>query len=82
MRNLLHAFKESGFVKRLVYIVVGSMSFPGLAVINKMQINGMDKLKNLPKKNVLFVSNHQTYFAEVIAFLHVFSAVKIGRAHV
>lgn len=81
MRNLLKAFKESGFVKRLVYMVVGSMSFPGLAIINKMQINGMDKLKKLPKKNVLFVSNHQTYFAEVIAFLHVFSAVSWRKKH-
>ena len=75
MRKLLIAFKESGFVKRLVYIVIGSLSFPALAIINKMQINGMEKLKKLPKQNVLFVSNHQTYFAEVIAFLHVFGAV-------
>jgi len=30
----------------------------------------------LPKKNVLFVSNHQTYFADVITFLHIFCAVK------
>ena len=75
MRKLLIAFKESGFVKRLVYIIIGSLSFPALAIINKMQINGMEKLKKLPKQHVLFVSNHQTYFAEVIAFLHIFSAV-------
>jgi len=31
---------------------------------------------NLPRKNVLFVSNHQTYFADVITFLHIFCAVK------
>jgi 1-acyl-sn-glycerol-3-phosphate acyltransferase len=75
MGNLLKAFKESGFVKGLVYTVIGSISFPGLAIINKLQINGMDKLKKLPKNNVLFVSNHQTYFAEVICFLHIFCAV-------
>ena len=34
----------------------------------------MEHLKGLPKKNVLFVSNHQTYFADVIAFLHIFCA--------
>jgi 1-acyl-sn-glycerol-3-phosphate acyltransferase len=28
---------------------------------------------------VLFVSNHQTYFAEVIAFLHIFCAVKFRK---
>lgn len=75
MRNLLKAFKESGFVKGLVYTVIGSLSFPGLAIINKLQINGMEKLKKLPRNNVLFVSNHQTYFAEVICFLHIFCAV-------
>jgi 1-acyl-sn-glycerol-3-phosphate acyltransferase len=75
MRNLWKAFKESGFVKGLVYTVIGSISFPGLAITNKLQINGMDKLKKLPKNNVLFVSNHQTYFAEVICFLHIFCAV-------
>lgn len=75
MGNLMKAFKESGFVKGLVYTVIGSISFPGLAIINKLQINGMEKLKKLPKNNVLFVSNHQTYFAEVICFLHIFCAV-------
>ncbi len=75
MSNLLKAFKESGFVKGLVYTVIGSISFPGLAIINKLQINGMEKLQKLPKNNVLFVSNHQTYFAEVICFLHIFCAV-------
>ncbi|MBK7309187.1 MAG: 1-acyl-sn-glycerol-3-phosphate acyltransferase [Chitinophagaceae bacterium] len=75
MRNLWKAFKESGFVKGLVYTVIGSISFPGLAIMNKLQINGMEKLKKLPRNNVLFVSNHQTYFAEVICFLHIFCAV-------
>ncbi|MBL7701156.1 MAG: 1-acyl-sn-glycerol-3-phosphate acyltransferase [Ferruginibacter sp.] len=75
MGNLLKAFKESGFVKGLVYTVIGSISYPKLAMMNKLQINGMEKLQKLPKSNVLFVSNHQTYFAEVICFLHIFCAV-------
>ena len=75
MRNLWKAFKESGFVKGFVYTVIGSISYPGLAIINKLQINGMDKLKKLPKNNVLFVTKHQSYFAEVICFLHIFCAV-------
>jgi len=75
MRKLLQAFKHSGFVKGLVYTVIGAISYPGLAIINKLQVNGMEKLKTLPKNNVLFVSNHQTYFAEVITFLHIFCAV-------
>ena len=75
MSKLRTAIKESGFVKGLVYTVIGALSFPGLAIINKLQINGMEKLHKLPKQNVLFVSNHQTYFAEVITFLHIFCAI-------
>lgn len=68
-------FRESVIIKKIVYMVIGTLSFPGLAIINKLQINGMEKLRNLPANNVLFVSNHQTYFAEVITFLHIFCAV-------
>ena len=68
-------FRQSVVIKKLVYMVIGTLSFPGLAIINKLQINGMEKLRKLPKSNVLFVSNHQTYFAEVITFLHIFCAV-------
>jgi len=75
MSKLLTGIKESRFVKGLVYTVIGAISFPGLTWINKLQINGMEKLHKLPKQNVLFVSNHQTYFAEVITFLHIFCAV-------
>jgi len=81
MGKLLTGIKESGFVKGLVYTVIGALSFPGLAIINKLQINGMEKLPKLPKNNVLFVSNHQTYFAEVICFLHIFCAVSWRKKH-
>src|SRR5215207_6644490 len=75
MSKLGNRIKESSFIKKMVYTVIGAISFPGLAIINKMKVHGMEKLKKLPKTNVLFVSNHQTYFAEVIAFLHIFCAV-------
>ena len=75
MSKLLNRIKESRFIKGLVYTTIGAISYPGLTLINKLQINGMGNLHKLPKKNVLFVSNHQTYFAEVIAFLHIFCAV-------
>jgi len=69
-KNLWH----SGFVKGFIYAIVGLITYPGLSIINKLNISGMENLKNLPKKNVLFVSNHQTYFADVIAFIHIFCA--------
>lgn len=75
MGSWLNGLKHSVFIKKLVYMVIGAISYPGLAIVNKLQINGMENLKKLPKNNVLFVSNHQTYFAEVITFLHIFCAV-------
>jgi len=67
---------EFKLVRKIVYAVVGIASYPGLAVINKIKIRGTEHIENLPKRNVLFVSNHQTYFADVITFLHIFCAVK------
>lgn len=63
-------------VRSIVYAVVGAFSYPGLAWINKIKIEGTEHLEKLPGKNVLFVSNHQTYFADVIAFIHIFCTVK------
>jgi 1-acyl-sn-glycerol-3-phosphate acyltransferase len=70
----MDAFKESKLVKGFVYAVVGIFSYPGINLVNRLQINGMEHLEKLPRKNVLFVSNHQTYFADVITFIHIFCA--------
>jgi len=59
-----------------VYAIVGIISYPGLVWINRLKISGTENIKDLPRRNVLFVSNHQTYFADVITFLHIFCAVK------
>jgi len=67
---------EYKLVRKLVYAIVGLASYPGLAIINKLSIRGTEHIEHLDKKNVLFVSNHQTYFADVITFLHIFCAVK------
>jgi 1-acyl-sn-glycerol-3-phosphate acyltransferase len=66
-------------VRKIVYFIVGIASYPGLAIINKLKITGTEHLKKLPAQNVLFVSNHQTYFADVITFLHIFCAIKWGK---
>lgn len=71
--------KSLNITRKIVYFIVGLASYPGLVIINKLRISGTEHLKNLPKQNVLFVSNHQTYFADVITFLHIFCAVKWGK---
>lgn len=79
MSSLVERLKNFKLVRKIVYAVVGLFSYPGLALINKLKISGTEHLKSLPRENVLFVSNHQTYFADVITFLHIFCAVKWGK---
>lgn len=43
-----------------------------LRVLNSLHVEGREILKQLPARNVLFVSNHQTYFMEGIALMVVF----------
>src|SRR5215218_3940160 len=76
MSQLVEKLKHVKIVRAIVYFIVGVISYPMLAVINKLKIEGTENIENLPKRNVLFVSNHQTYFADVITFLHIFCAVK------
>lgn len=71
--------KHFGLLRKILYFFIGIVSYPGIAIVNKLKVTGTEHLKGLPKKNVLFVSNHQTYFADVITILHIFSAVKWGR---
>ncbi|HEX6334014.1 MAG TPA: 1-acyl-sn-glycerol-3-phosphate acyltransferase, partial [Flavisolibacter sp.] len=70
---------ENTLIRKIVYAIVGIFSYPGLAIINKLHISGTEHIEKLPHRNVLFVSNHQTYFADVITFLHIFCAVKWRR---
>ncbi|KOY84789.1 glycerol acyltransferase [bacterium 336/3] len=62
-------------LKRLLVSLIGSLTFPRLNWINKTHFKGKDILEKLPNTGVLFVSNHQTYFADVITMLHVFCTV-------
>jgi len=76
MSKLIEKLKHIKLVRAIVYAIVGTISYPGLVWFNRLKISGTENISDLPKQNVLFVSNHQTYFAEVIAFLHIFCAVK------
>ncbi|MFA9290558.1 MAG: lysophospholipid acyltransferase family protein [Solirubrobacteraceae bacterium] len=66
------------FFKRIVVFLLGLLTYRRYNGFNKLKIKGTEHLKNLPKTNVLFVSNHQTYFADVIAMYHVFNSIKSG----
>lgn len=70
--------KAAGYklVRKFIYALIGIFTYPGIAIVNKLKISGTEHLRKLPKNNVLFVSNHQTYFADVITFIHIFCAAK------
>ena len=68
-------------IKKLLIIILGSLSYRRFNGINKLTIIGGERIKKLPNKNVLFVSNHQTYFADATAMIHVFNASLNGRTN-
>ena len=67
------------FLKRILIIVLGSLTHRRFKGFNELKIEGSEIIKNLPHTNILFVSNHQTYFADVVAMFHVFNASLNGR---
>ena len=79
MAPFFEKLKRIRIVRAFVYAIVGFISYPGLVWINRLKISGTEHIENLPRRNVLFVSNHQTYFADVITFLHIFCAIKWGK---
>lgn len=67
------------YVKKWLIRILGVISHGRYRRFNSLQIEGSEILRNLPDNNVLFVSNHQTYFADVAAMFHVFNASLKGR---
>jgi 1-acyl-sn-glycerol-3-phosphate acyltransferase len=59
--------------------IIGVITHQRYKGFNTLEIEGSDIIPKLPETNVLFVSNHQTYFADVVAMLHVFNASLSGR---
>ncbi|RKE92234.1 lysophospholipid acyltransferase family protein [Ichthyenterobacterium magnum] len=67
------------FIKKWLIRILGALTHRRFRGFNELQIEGSDVIKNLPDTHVLFISNHQTYFADVIAMFHVFNASLSGR---
>ena len=77
-------FKENPFghilfLKKWLIRIAGTLTHKRYNGFNKLKIEGSEVLRNLPDRNVLFISNHQTYFADVVAMFHVFNAALKGR---
>lgn len=67
------------FLKKWLIRIFAVLTHRRYRGFNELQIEGSEIIKNLPYTNVLFISNHQTYFADVVAMFHVFNASLKGR---
>ncbi len=77
-------FKKNPFghiliIKKWLIRIMGLLTHQRFRGFNELNIDGSEIIKDLPGTNVLFISNHQTYFADVVAMFHVFNAGLSGR---
>ncbi len=74
-----NSFGHYDILKKWLIRILGVATYRRYRGFNQLRIEGSEIIKNLPETNVLFVSNHQTYFADVVAMFHVFNASLSGR---
>lgn len=67
------------FIKKWLIRILGLVTHSRYKQFNRLEVEGSEIIRQLPETNVLFVSNHQTYFADVVAMFHVFNASLKGR---
>ena len=77
--NKKNPFGHYLILKKWLIRYLGIMTHRRYRGFNELKIEGSEIIKNLPDRNVLFVANHQTYFADVTAMFHVFNASLSGR---
>ena len=80
----MQIFKTNPFghlllIKKWIIRILGVYSHRRYRGFNELKIEGSEIIRDLPHNNVLFISNHQTYFADVVAMFHVFNASLKGR---
>ncbi len=72
-------FGQFIFLKKIVIRVFGAITYFRYKVINTPKIIGAEIIKDLPSENILFVSNHQTYYADVSFMFHVIHSSLDGK---
>ena len=57
------------WLRRGIITALGlGFTVPYFRLLNRLQVTGAPVIETLPRKNVVFLSNHQTYFIEAMAF--------------
>jgi len=76
-------FKKDQFghiliIKKFLIIIIGIFSYKKFCREKKIKIEETDNIPNKKLKNVLFISNHQTYFLDAIGIIHVLNSTING----
>lgn len=73
-----NVFGQYILIKKLIMSTVSLCFYPIFRWHNPLTVTGTEQVEALPDCGVLFVSNHQTYFTDVISLHQIFSATKAG----
>lgn len=68
MSSLEQSFFDRWIRRGLISSFAFGFTLPYFRLLNRIHATGDAILDTLPRKNVVFLSNHQTYFMEAIAF--------------
>lgn len=68
VRSFVKEFADRWLRRGLIASAGFGFSLPYLRLLNQVRAEGDEALETLPRKGVVFLSNHQTYFMEAIAF--------------
>ncbi|MEP1031925.1 lysophospholipid acyltransferase family protein [Ekhidna sp.] len=74
-----NVFGQPIWIKKKIFQTVGRLVLWYLLKPNKVVVSGTKVLTGIPGENVLFVSNHQTIFTDVIAMFHAMFAALNGQ---
>lgn len=74
-----NVFGQTILLKRFIIRLFGMIVYFRFNWVHKPKITGSEIFRDLPDQNVLIVSNHQTYFADVSFFLHAIYASLAGK---
>lgn len=72
-------FGQPVWIKRVMLALFGLFSWPRFNLRYTPIIKGAEIFPTLPPENVMIVSNHQTYFADVVFIQHALHAALNGR---
>jgi 1-acyl-sn-glycerol-3-phosphate acyltransferase len=57
------------WTRRALFLAFAAgFTIPYFSVLNRVDVEGRERLTTVPRRGVVFLSNHQTYFTEAIAF--------------